>query len=336
MCCELVKDILSSDMYTLHFDEATHSADGSKQLDLHVRYWSTKYDEVVVSFLKGIPLGHAYGKTMADAMTETIQQQGIQLSKMLTLGNDGPNVNKTVFTILNERVLNVRDGPLLDISSCVLHTIHNAFEAGTKAYGNLVVELSIDLHLFFKISSARQEDLKQVQEALNVCQHVFLRYSPTRWLTLVVVLIRIREQWSVIIKIWNNLKNSDEQPVSGPYKRIASKLQTKEAQQVLYVQLEFLICVAKLFESVLTYLQKPEPLIHVLHDKMKELLQSLDSRFLRPDCIKNDIWLVSTDTKNQMKDAELVIGEDTRKAMIKMSHEERKKQILGKELSKLL
>ena len=66
-----------------------------------------------------------------------MQDDGIQVDKMLTLIQDGPNVNKTIFQKMNELISG--DHPefkgLIDLSSCTLHTVHNAFGKGIEQYG---------------------------------------------------------------------------------------------------------------------------------------------------------------------------------------------------------
>ena len=55
---QLLDDVMKSDMFTLHYDEATNKK-GKKQLDLHVRNWSAVTDDVRMTFYKAIDLGHA-------------------------------------------------------------------------------------------------------------------------------------------------------------------------------------------------------------------------------------------------------------------------------------
>ena len=69
---QLVKDVNVSGSYTLHYGEAT-LLDGTKQLDLHVIYWSHITHKVVVRILKAISLGHATGNTLFLEITKAFQ-----------------------------------------------------------------------------------------------------------------------------------------------------------------------------------------------------------------------------------------------------------------------
>ena len=74
----------------------------TKQLDHDVRYWShITYDELV-KFLKVISLGHATGNTLFIEITKALQNEGVPISKLLSLASDGPNVNQTVFRLMYE------------------------------------------------------------------------------------------------------------------------------------------------------------------------------------------------------------------------------------------
>ena len=59
-----------------------------------------------MQFLKAPMFGHAKGKVVAGAILDTLQEEGFQLSlaQLISLGSDGPNVNKTIWTLINEHV----------------------------------------------------------------------------------------------------------------------------------------------------------------------------------------------------------------------------------------
>ena len=98
-------------------------------MDLTVRYWLPTHNEVWVRFYTSLFFSHAEGVKIATAMYNKMQDYGIQVDKMLTLIRDGPNVNKTIFQKTNELISD--DHPefkgLIDLGSCALHTVHNAF-----------------------------------------------------------------------------------------------------------------------------------------------------------------------------------------------------------------
>ena len=124
--CQMLADLRNPDLpFCVHFDETT-TAQARKQMDLTVRCWSPAHNEVWVRFYTSLFFGHAEGVKVATAMYNKMQDDGIHVDKMLTLIQDGPNVNKTIFQKMNELIYGEFKG-LIDLGSCTLHTIHNAF-----------------------------------------------------------------------------------------------------------------------------------------------------------------------------------------------------------------
>ena len=86
-----------------------------------------------------------------------------------------------------------RSKGLVDIATCNLHVFHNAFSKALckrlSHFGNSVSEFVVNIHLFFKLSSARKEDYKNAQEELGMPTHGFLKHVDSRWLTLKPLII---------------------------------------------------------------------------------------------------------------------------------------------------
>ena len=84
-------------------------------------------------------------------------------------------MNKTIFWHINELIL--QDHPefpgLIDLGSCTVHIIHNAFGKGIDQYGKDIDQLCMDLYFLFKHSAARYEDFKNVQIEMEVDYTIF-------------------------------------------------------------------------------------------------------------------------------------------------------------------
>ena len=120
----------------VHSDETT-TAQVKKQMDVTVRYWSPTHDEVWVRYYRSLFFGHVEGDKVATTVYNRMLSDGVAVDKMLTLIRDGPNVNKTMFREMNELI--AKDHPefqrLIDLGSCTIHTVHNAFGKGIEQYG---------------------------------------------------------------------------------------------------------------------------------------------------------------------------------------------------------
>ena len=69
---------------------------------------------------------------------------------------DGPSVNKSFQKIFSESV----DHKFLGLGTCSLHTVHNSFQKGVSRIYFDFDEFGVEIHHFFKLSSARREYYK--------------------------------------------------------------------------------------------------------------------------------------------------------------------------------
>ena len=80
---------------------------------------------------------------------------------------------------MNELIL--QDHPefpgLIDLGSCTIHTVHNAFGKGMEQFGKEIDQLCIDLHSLFKYSAARWEDFKELQMEMDLEVHNFQQHT---------------------------------------------------------------------------------------------------------------------------------------------------------------
>ena len=74
---------------------------------------------------------------------------------------------------------------LVDLGSCSIHTIHNAFGKGLEKCGKEIEQLCMDLHALFKYSAARREDFREVQIEMDLDLTNFLQHTVVRWLSIV-------------------------------------------------------------------------------------------------------------------------------------------------------
>ena len=88
-------------------------------------------------FYTSLFFGCAEGEMVATVMHNKLLEDGLPVERMATLVRDEPNVNKTIFQEMNELIL--QDHPefpgLIDLGSCTIHTVHNAFGKGMNSLG---------------------------------------------------------------------------------------------------------------------------------------------------------------------------------------------------------
>ena len=181
---------------------------------------------------------------------------------MITLVQDGPNENKTIFQHMNELIL--QDHPefpgLIDLGSCTIHIIHNAFGKGIDQYGKGIDQLCMDLYFLFKFSTARCEDFKNIQIEMEVESHNFQQHTEVWWLSIEPSIKRILEQWDAVIQFVAELcEDPRKVPKSISYKRVYINAWTQ--REISHqVSLEFLNHIIPVFEKFLLLASLPEKL----------------------------------------------------------------------------
>ena len=323
----------SGSPFTLQYDETTN-AQVNKQLDIKIRYWSSAQSQVVVHHLQTYLMGHATGRQLAEKIISAVQDNGIALGQLQMLESDGPNVNKTVWNIVNDALLHLpnRNYGLTDIGTCNLHICHNAFAKGLEMFGSNISEFVIDLHLWFKMSAVRREEYEVVQEEMGLAKHKFLKHVECRWLSLQPAVLRILEQLEGLRRYFITVLPEKQSSISSNarYIRIRRQLESKD----LVAQMHFLISVADIFNSFLKFFQSEEPLIHLLHDQLTTLLKMVMGRFIKKELLANKaakgLSNISLEVlENHLAYKELEIGEQTRREIGKLSQENQKKFLLG-------
>jgi hypothetical protein len=316
----LLSDIKKSNRgFTVQYDETT-TAQVKKQMDLVVRYWSDEHNRIIVHYLESMFFGHAEASTVKTRILQSMYANGLPLSKLLALSSDGPNVNKSITAQVNKELAECHLPTLIDIGTCSLHKVHNAFSKGLDDFGSDSEDLSVKLFYWFKHSSARREDLKIVQFSLELDEVFMLRHVPSRWLTLQPAVKRILEQWRALHSYFKHLPNTNKAvQQNGQYKEIMRLLENPKCA----VQLEFIADVAVVYNNFLRRFQSEGPLVHVLYAAVNDLVRTLMLRFLTTAAVatKTGQELVDLDVreaKNWRSLKEIEIGEGTKKALSKI------------------
>ena len=94
---------------------------------------------------KSLFFGHAEGVRVATAILEALKEDDIPKGKLLTLGSDGPNVNKTIWRELESKIRATDPGfrNFVDVGTCFIHVMHNRFSNGLEEYGHEIEQFSV-------------------------------------------------------------------------------------------------------------------------------------------------------------------------------------------------
>ena len=276
----IIRDIIEGhSYYTLHFDE-TLSAQTKRHMDLLVHYWSERDNAVKVKYLTSMMFGHATADLVVKEMLQTFEQLTLPLSLMLSLGMDGPNVNKSILSKLNTVKKDKGWKQLVSCpTSCLIHVCHNSFRKGLLKYGFNAEKLCINLFYFFNKTSARQKDLFDIEQSLGLEKLVLQHHVQSRWLSLVPALQHLLHIKDALKKLLlEELPKQDKKiKENEKYLDVKKGLESKEVA----VEIKFLIAVKPLFDEFITKFQKEEPMIHLLYPNCEKLLKGVMGRLLK-------------------------------------------------------
>ena len=153
---KLLYDVKQSPAHALLFDESLNEEMQSKQLDVHVRYWSSENGRVESRYLTSLFIGHGRTDDILNHFEEATKD--LDPVKTWNIGMDGPNVNLAFERELRKSREELNLPSLLCLGTCVLHTVHRSFQTGAKE-----TDWNLDQYLhkeykLFKDSPARRED----------------------------------------------------------------------------------------------------------------------------------------------------------------------------------
>lgn len=259
-----------SEHFVVLFDETLNEYLQKKQLDVHVRLWNNS--EVTTRYVTSAFMGHSTADDRMKNLTEALAS--FRMSKIVQLSMDGPNVNWSLFHKFQQHMKNDFQVQCLDIGSCGLHTVHNAYKAGMHATGWPVDTYLSSLFSLFHDAPARREDF--IRETGS---SVFpLPFVSHRWIENVPVLERA-------LATWEHLKQYTE-AVSGrrlpvPKCRAYENVSAFLNDQLALAKLNFSLNVAMVVQPFLTVFQSDSPKTFLLAKELESVLRSLLSRFVK-------------------------------------------------------
>ncbi|KAH6922186.1 hypothetical protein HPB50_010792 [Hyalomma asiaticum] len=155
--------------YTVMIDETPVPEMKVQQLDVLVRYFSVKAQDVVVEHLQSFHMVHATADELFSCVSDSLSE--LPKNNMVCFFSDGPNVMKCL-----KRKIKAELSPnMIDIGECGLHKVHNAFAAALDTFCQEVDSIVTDIHQYFKCAT-RHADIEDLQQKLGLPQLEFLRH----------------------------------------------------------------------------------------------------------------------------------------------------------------
>ena len=150
---QLQKDA-NNKLYCFHFDETTTSQI-KKQYDGYATYKTST--GIVTTYFGSLFVGRCSAVKLKEHMFDFLKKHELEISNLVSIGMDGPNVNLKFHREVEEKLTVDGDRGLLSVGSCPIHIANNGYNkllSTLSAFINLD-QFASDLHGFFSKSAAR-------------------------------------------------------------------------------------------------------------------------------------------------------------------------------------
>ena len=207
--------------------------------------------------------------------------ESIGFEKMLALSMDGPNVNWAVYRELSADIENRYGKKLLNIGSCGLHTVHNAFKAGVQ-------DLKVDrvlksVHTLLYDTPARREEFVKYAYSDNDDVKFPLPFCSHRWLENVSVCDRAMHMYIPISKyVKSVVEKKSKNPKTQSFETVSTWVQDKLALVKMHV-FNYIACP---MEKFLTLYQTDRPMVMFITEDLEEMIRTLMVRYVKPEVMK--------------------------------------------------
>ena len=273
--------------YSLSFDESYNNALKKGQMDLHVRYWEDAKNIVVTRYLDSSFMGKSSAQDVYTHFKSCAKS--LEDAKYLQISSDGPNVNLAFLEILKDsRTESDCDKKLINIGTCGLHTMHNAFKHCEKASTWDVKKLLSAMYKIFHESPSCRADYEKLTSALPTDYP--LKFSSHRWAeneNVAKKAYNVLPKLLEVVDFWKSLPKS-KQPGQG--KAGANKsydtLLLKRNDPLVPVKLRFFEETAKIINAFLVQFQTQSPMVPFLVDCLENIVRGFCDRFILPDIMK--------------------------------------------------
>ena len=223
-------------------------------------------------------LGHHTAEQIHKKIEKVCSDIGFQ--NLIQLSMDGPNVNWKVFSLAQQNIEKQTGRKMLNVGSCGLHTLHNAFRAGCASTDRELGDALSSLKWLFKDVPAHREDYTEVTGStsfpLDFCSH--------RWLENVEVAERALE---ILPSLKTYISAAKTKKVTEPCTKSFKKAEMIVHDDLFPAKLNFFLMVAREITPFLKLYQTDKPMLPFMCNDLTAMLKSLMEKFVKLSVMKN-------------------------------------------------
>ena len=172
--------------------------------------------------------------------------------------------------------------PLLNIGTCGLHTVHNAFKHGAKASEWSIDQVLSSLYKIFDQSPSRRGYYEKLTSGIYP-----LQFCSLRWVENKLVGERAIEVWDnivTVVKFWMSLPKSKQ---SSSYNKSYTRLKWAITDPLIKTKFKFFAAVAMSLDSFLMIFQTDNTIVLFLAQSIEEITLNYASSFLLKETLSS-------------------------------------------------
>lgn len=237
-----------------------------------------------------------------------------------SVGVDNTSVNIGIRNSLKSRVL--QRNSAIFFNGCPCHIIHNAAQKAAGAFtshiGFDIEEFTVDLYYWFEKSTKRKNCLRSYCEFCDQEYRSVIKNVSTRWLSLEMAIDRCLKQYPSLKSYFLS-----EDETAARFQRLKKLFEDPMTE----IYLLFFQSIFPTLNCANKFLQREEPLIHLLQSQLFSLLKKVLAKFVKPSVLVESLkdldglyTLQYSDEVNQVANSDLVIGFLTKQEVNKLLH----------------
>ncbi|XP_062554102.1 uncharacterized protein LOC134219395 [Armigeres subalbatus] len=308
---DLFKILNSTSKIVIGFDESLNKIAQRQQMDISVRYYDEMKHGVQSSYVGSAFLSSTRANDLLVGLKECFKAQPGVMKKIVQISMDGPNVNWKLLKDLSAELRDLRSSStfeVLNIGSCGLHVVHNAFKSGAQKTLWNIDDFLYALHNLFKDVPLRRADYSAVTGS-----SLFpLKFCGVRWVENQRVAERACKMLPFLKVYVNAVKKQHDRKIKEShldYKRsfvtvhnskVFSTIAEGINDPLLEARLSFLMSMAATVEPFLKEFQTDAPMAPFLFGALVNLIKPVMERVIKPEYLKvNSKSLVSVELSDE-------------------------------------
>lgn len=318
---QLMKVLSTCDEIVVGFDESLNKISQHQQMDVSVRFWDDVKDTVTSRYLGSAFLSSTTAQDLLDGLKKCMKQNSSMICKITQVSMDGPNVNWKLVKDLNNELRNLRSNPqftLMDIGSCGLHAVHNAFKAGMRK-----TDWELDTFFYSLWNLFKDVPLRRTEYTKSTNSEIFpLKFCGTRWVENKKVAERASKMLPSLKRYVAAVRLQHETKMKAThseFRRSFASVVTSKAfvvvqkfvdDPLIECKLAFFVSAADRVEPFLREFQNEKPLAPFLYGDLTNLLRGAMEKILKESYLEGmeSIMDVKLEDKNLLAAHNVDVG----------------------------